>query len=416
MDPQPICLWDYDKVIIACGRPLSKKDLKKEEISQISQEALEIFASQFSSLADIQAAQLLNRVLSPDKIAIIYGGKPYLEDIFVKKLEISSSNINSQTLCINKLKLREGLSALSELLYGIAVEEGRETLKISWKKDGEALKDDEKDFANFIVEAALNPEIFRDAYQEGDVTINMITSNKRQAENRSAVEIPVYRHIPRLSEEKIKNIVKELALEARKILIITLGGIEHNIFFQQMLNILRRRKPFERVVFDEANRWDMEFFEKAGESREKPLMVVNSESFIELKILTEAGEERYAPRGRESAAIIVGEPKIMSWIREEPCREIIEVDLLSIFGVGRRAAYYTKVGLAYYIFLHLKKPWKLTDIFFPGVYLVKNPILDEAVENWSREGRIDDPTTIFEKLTPHLEKTVVKPVITATPA
>jgi hypothetical protein len=439
-------LWDYDRIIVLCGQGFPKKELSEkardDDLRYYIEKGFKIdIAKQFSHISDVQAAQLFYRAfIKGENIATIYADHPFIERKFIKCIKVT---FNDQSFCQDlknnnfeylKDKLREygikeeefiGIRALSIITYMLKERKKGEKVSVCW-----AIKEDvkEKGIAEFISSTAFHPNDVIMKYEAEDqkcehydLKIEFVEDKCRE-ENKNVREtkgekvgddsilmllfrdnsmiIPFFRYIPSFikfdSKKKEVDIISEwldFMKKKKRTLLVTLGGPEHNVFLLYFINKFREKYEYNsRIIFDMANAWDYMYIKKGLEKRENPTVVLNSEGFITAIIKKKLDETPVEYKEEKNAVLF-------SIIDLKPLYP--DVDLLSIIGIGKLAALFTKIGIAF-IVLYTIKGKKNNEKFYmylPGVYIIEDGH-GVKYEDKVKELHLpfDDPVVMLDKV------------------
>jgi len=448
-------LWDYDRIVVLCGQGFPKRELSEKAIDgdllYYIEKGFKIdIAKQFSHISDVQAAQLFYRAfIKGENIATIYADRPFIEREFIKCIKVTFNDQSFWQYLKNNLKdkLREygikeeefiGIRALSIIIHMLKEKKG-EKVSVCWAIKGNAR---EKGIAKFISSTAFHPsdvEVKYDIegweYQHYDLKIEFVkdkcTEKKkiiRETESEEAKDktnilmllfrddltllfkdeanmvIPFFRYIPSFiksgSKEEVDIISEWLKFMKKKkrTLLVTLGGPEHNVFLLYFINKFREKfSNNSRIIFDMANAWDYMYIKKGLEKRENPTVVLNSEGFITAIIKKKLDETPVEYKEEKNAALFF-------IIDLKPLYP--DVDLLSIIGIGKLAALFTKIGIAFIVLYTIKgkKNNEKFEIYSPGVYIIDDCI-EENGHKVKYEDKIselhlpsDDPAVVWDKI------------------
>ena len=434
-------LWDYDRIIVLCGQGFPKKELSERardgDLLYYINGGFKIdIAKQFSHLSDVQTAQLFYRAfIKGENIVTMYADRPFIEREFIKCIKVT---FNDQSFCQDlkknnfgylKDKLREygikeeefiGIRALSIITYMLKERKKEEKVSVCW-----VIKEDvrEKGVAEFISSTAFHPSDVEVKYEAEDrkckhydLKIEFVEDKCRE-ENKNmggtegekvgddsilmllfrdnSMIIPFFRYIPSFikfdSEKKEEvDIISEwlkFMKKKKRTLLVTLGGPEHNVFLLYFINKFRETfKDDSRIIFDIANAWDYKYVKEKLDTRRNPTVVLNSEGFIKevkIKKIPERIPEDYEKKS--AALFFIGSLES-------------DVDILSIIGIGKLAALFTKICVAYIVLSTIKRRVKFY-MRLPGVYIIEDGH-EVEYEDKVKELHLpfDDPVVMLDKV------------------
>ncbi|MGC8933394.1 MAG: hypothetical protein ACP5LQ_08960 [Candidatus Methanodesulfokora sp.] len=351
-------------------------------------------------MSDMQAAQLLYRIHKPKRIVTVYADKPFIKLEFVKCIKVTLSQdlgIKSPSKYFENDNLLKYYGITKNEFYGIRMlsiivhhikEKKKDRIKICW-----AVDENKRKMAKFIASTAFYLKDVDEDCQYYDLKLEFAEECKEGGED--TIMIPMFRYIPHLTEEDIEKLVKTFReRERNRILLITLGGPEHNVFLAYFINFTRGYDWNKRAVFDMANAWDHEYLRQTHK-RNVPTLKLNSEGFIQAKIIKEPGSKQVEYKEKSAALLLT-------------LKDVLDgVDLLSIIGVGKYAALFTKMGLAY-IVLNETRIRRRSKLHFPGLYILENDDYISEIEG--KKLAYDDPVVMLDKVKDIILKSKLEPV------
>jgi hypothetical protein len=414
-------LWDYDNIIILCGQGFSKKELSHvikdpNFLQDMLNKRYDLdIPRQFSHLSDVQASQLFYKAsLAKGNIITIYADEPFINRKFVKYIKATylDKDLKEQT----NPKTFTGIKALSSLAYAISEKKKGKKVQVCWKlhKNNEKIQLEEG-CAKFISFTAFHKNHVDVNYiKEPSVNIDCdlqleFLETPEKTNNNTSI-IPFFKYIPSFTEypyipPPVHDLITYLKLEQKKkVLLVTFGGPEQNIFLLYFINYLREKIENDyRLIFDLANAWDFNYLysqtDKTTKRGENTTIAFNSEGFINAKIKKNTVENEEDLTGKKAALYFM--------LNLEPdVPNAPHVDLLSIVGLS---AYSTKLCTAYIVAKSLKGKFVL-DV--PGAYSINFEKYLDDVDDVNKNLPFDDPVVIFDKLKDKLHKIPSKTIAT----
>ena len=401
-------LWDYDNIIILCGQGFSKKELSDViKDPNFLQDMLNKrynldIPKQFSHLSDVQTSQLFYKAsLAKGNITTIYADKPFINRKFIKYVRATylDKDLKEQT----NPKIFTGVKALSSLTYAISEKKKGEKVRVCWKlhKNNEKIQLEEG-CAKFISFTAFHKNHVDVNYiKEPSVNIDCdlqlefleIPEKPNKEDNNNTSIIPFFKYIPTFTKypyipPPLLDLITHLKLQRKKkVLLVTFGGSEQNIFLLYFINYLREKIENDyRLIFDLANAWDFNYLysqtDKTTKRGKNTTIAFNSEGFINAKIKKNDVENEEDLTGKNVALYFM--LNLEADVPNAP-----NVDLLSIVGLS---AYSTKLCTAYIVANSLKGKFVL-DV--PGAYSINFEKYQIVVNN---NLPFDDPVVMFDEL------------------
>ena len=381
-------------------------------------------SKQFSHLSDIQAALLFYKTaLAKENIKTIYADTPFVEREFITYIKATFRDTSIRKDIKSKLpdygmneKTFTGIRTVSAIAHITSERKNRQPINICWSLDQNYHKystlRDATDFISFTAfhHRAIGEKIIDNSctYSDYDLKLEPIVKSEKQTNHQQSHEntllIPFFRYIPSFSTNSsiprpIQDLIHTLNLDKDKnVLLVTLGGPEHNVFLLYFINYLRTMySEEERLIFDLANAWDYTYC-KGNSQRENPMIILNSDGYIDAYI-KKRPEENPQKLLRKNAAIF-----FFLEIKERSINTP-RIDLLSIIGLS---ALYTKICTAYIVLSSLKGKF-IPHV--PGLYILEdNPEAPYQEEVKKRGLPFDDPVTMLDKVKDIILKLEPQPV------
>lgn len=341
---------DYDSIIFMVGLNLDKRMLN----TLVRKRGLMSHSLILTSnISDAQTLMLIfNRYAFGDEptpfakkyIHLFYGDSPYSDNKFVPDVYIwvPDSSLAQRLDSYSKAQWSSGKWGWWILSYVFA-----EIIKSNEYNINEIEVVDnsikERDRLDFLCKLALPSDIIvrkSDEPRGGDIKVAYKREYLPQA--GKCFKVKISRIIPSFNIEIIKNVCENIARltnKNKKILMVTLGGAEHNIYLNFFTTYLRRKDAKNgkcQILHDARNVFDFDQFQNNRLNK----VLLETHNYINVYLQTLEGPIILSREGNQTGGIIVKISNILTPFLEK------ETDLLIIIGCGRYGALATKLTLA----------------------------------------------------------------------
>lgn len=307
-----------------------------------------------SNMSDAQALMLLfNRHAFSDEITpfarknvyLFYGDGPYTDNKFVSSVYIwvPDSSLAQKMSSYAKAQWSSGKWGWWILSYVFAelINNNNNVIREIEIIDKE---DRELDRLKFLCELALPPDknIIKSG-EAGGGDVKVAFNRKYLPYGNKCFKVKIDRVIPsfnvKLINKIFENIQSKTKNKSQKILIVTLGGAEHNVYLNFLTAYMRKKYKEigkQQILYDARNVFDFDNFQKNRLNK----VLLETHGFINVYLQTLDGSVILSREGGQTGGVVVKISNVQTPFHEK------NMDLLAIIGCGRYGALATKLTLA----------------------------------------------------------------------